>query len=496
MALENDSDAFPTEDEVEPWPYRRRFAGDPPGAFAPCDGDDVFGDEDGGECGDGRECDGARRASIADPSETAVCVDAAERDERAGVGDALGPDDRAGSERPGDCAAGYSYVSLAAPPKKRASEKPVLAACAAIVCVAVAAGVAYFLFTGAGGFRTEKQPETAEVALGPFEDVVACEGAVGPIETIEVAAGVAGVVEEIYVAEGDAVHAGEVVLTVSNDDVSAASAYAQSVYDAAQSAYDAAQESVRAADERWERAAQEVREGKRPIEEMAAFDDELETAYQVEQDAKQALDSAQGALHAATVEAGKCEVRASKSGIVASVGTEPGAYAPSGEALLSIDVFSSFAVRATVPASVAARISVGQTADITFSDIPEAHRSGTVTSIEPCASPEPLDAAADAGGASGQAGESFEVTISLRSQDQRIHAGMQARARIRVGYFEEALLVPSDALVREGDATFAIVARDGSSERVSVTVLGCGEGMCAVEGALSQGDRVVVGAAS
>ncbi len=470
----HDSSAF--DASPEPWPYRHAFSGDYEAGFLDdaCDEQTAAGDVD-----DAREV-------FSGPLDDDLSTEGDALDEG---GDGFGDhsSDARGASRES------SFVPLAHKPAKRASEKPVLIACVAVVAVAAALGAAALFFTGGSFLHAKGEPETVEIEAALYQDAVCADGTVGPIETVDVSAGVSGVIEEMLIAEGDTVAAGDVVARIRNDDLYAASSYAQSEYDACRSAHEAAEEPVRVADERWERAAQEVREGKRPAEEMAAFDDALETARQIEADAAHALESAQNALHDATVAAGGCEVRAPKSGIVAKVGADVGAFAASQDVLVSIDVVSAFAVRATVSGPRASLVSVGQTVDITFSDIPEAQRSGTVMSVE-LASLDGQGQTAAADGQDAAAAETYDVVISLRSQDQRIRPGMQAHVSIHVGDALEAFFIPSTAIVQEGDETYVIRRADGASERVSVTVLGDVSETCAVQGAIVAGDRIVVDA--
>ena len=59
----------------------------------------------------------------------------------------------------------------------------------------------------------------SEVKAGEFNDYIRISGQVHPMTTIQVSPRESGIVEEIVIEEGTSVHAGDVIIRLSNDDL-------------------------------------------------------------------------------------------------------------------------------------------------------------------------------------------------------------------------------------------------------------------------------------
>jgi RND family efflux transporter MFP subunit len=86
----------------------------------------------------------------------------------------------------------------------------------------------------------------------------------------------------------------------------------------------------------------------------------------------------------------------------------------------------------------------------------------------------------------------FPVKVSITNSDGRIAVGMLARVFLPVGAPEDAVIVPKDAIVEQGNQTVLFrVGAEGAVERVQVETGSAAGAWVAVDGDLQPGDRIV-----
>lgn len=88
-------------------------------------------------------------------------------------------------------------------------------------------------------------------------------------------------------------------------------------------------------------------------------------------------------------------------------------------------------------------------------------------------------------------GRIYKVRITLDSRDADLKNGMFARGTIELGRRENAITVPSAAILRDEAGRYVYLAVDGKAVRRDVKVVGEQDGRSTVEG-LSEGDPLVV----
>ena len=183
---------------------------------------------------------------------------------------------------------------------------------------------------------------------------------------------------------------------------------------------------------------------------------DVEDADRAKAEAEASLAQANASRAAAQVVAGRATVRATFDGVVAKRYHNPGdlVEASSGDPVLRVIDPRRLEVVASVPLADVSRIKVGATARVSSapSDAPEARLS--VLS---------LPAAVEPGTA----------TVPVRlgvTGDAAVTAGAPVEVDIQAEQHDDAVLVPVDAIVREGEETAVFVANAGKAERRSVEI--------------------------
>lgn len=229
------------------------------------------------------------------------------------------------------------------------------------------------------------------------------------------------------------------------------------------------------------------------------FTDDLQSKVDAAQQkvtaAQQALDTAKDELEKATSDDEKRVVKAPVAGTVVSV-VDPGtvvadptqpkpADAEEPEPLVELSNLTTITVDVVVDEKDINSIERGQLARLTFADIPDYECAARVEEIVP---------AGDTSENEGEEGKRH-VTLVVPDADSRILPGMKVDATIVTLNEEQALVVPVNVLVMDGDtATVQVLVSEETGEVETRTVtLGENDGTrVAITDGLSEGELVVV----
>jgi RND family efflux transporter MFP subunit len=135
--------------------------------------------------------------------------------------------------------------------------------------------------------------------------------------------------------------------------------------------------------------------------------------------------------------------------------------------------------RASVPSADYGKAKLGATVDVTVDALGGKAVKGTVARLSPLVE---------------ERTRSFEVIVQVRG-DRDLVGGLFARATVKIGRVEGALVVPPSALQRDGATpgeAQAFVVADGKAERKTVTLGVEGADAIQVTSGLRAGDLVVL----
>jgi membrane fusion protein (multidrug efflux system) len=177
------------------------------------------------------------------------------------------------------------------------------------------------------------------------------------------------------------------------------------------------------------------------------------------------------------------QARLSKMRIVApfdgSVGirnVSPGDYVKDGTDLVNLEDVRVLKADFRLPERNLAQISVGQTVEVVADALPGERWQGEIDAINP-----KIDAN----------GRSLEIRARLDNTSGKLRPGMFVRVRVIVGERQNALLVPEEAIVPQGEEFFVYKVVDGEARRVPVKIGVRRAAQVEVVQGLSAGDRVV-----
>jgi HlyD family secretion protein len=167
------------------------------------------------------------------------------------------------------------------------------------------------------------------------------------------------------------------------------------------------------------------------------------------------VEAAQAALDVTRAELARAAIRSPITGTVTKRAINDGeSVDPATPAFEVIDA-SSLDVVANLPAGYLGRVKTGDLAVVRVEPLPDKEFSGGVVQVAPSVDPQTNTVA---------------VRVRLANPDGELKAGIYGNARIAVEIHQNALVVPQEALVVEGDETFVFVPQGGKVEKRKVTV--------------------------
>ena len=194
-----------------------------------------------------------------------------------------------------------------------------------------------------------------------------------------------------------------------------------------------------------------------------------------------ALDVALAQVALAQAQAARMQVRAPFDSMAGIRLVNQGDYVKDGADIVKLDDVSSVWVDFRLPERFLSRIKPGQGVEITLDALPGRKLKAVVGA---------LDSQVDADG------RSVLVRARLANPDGVLRSGMFARARVVFSVREDALVVPEEALVPQGDKQFVVLVMPGEkgpvSKRVEARVGQRVAGKAELLSGVSDGDTVVL----
>lgn len=199
----------------------------------------------------------------------------------------------------------------------------------------------------------------------------------------------------------------------------------------------------------------------------------------------QALDEAQSQLQAARAAQALAQARLDKTQIKAPYdGTlglrqaSVGDYLSAGQNIVNLEVLDPLKVDFRIPQKAVAQVRLGQTVEITLDTYPGERFRGEIYAINPR-----LD----------EAGRSQAIRAHIANDDRRLRPGQFVRVSVILDVRPDALVIPEEAVMPQGDKLLVNLLVDDKVERREVTLGKRFDGLVEVREGL-QGDETIISA--
>lgn len=326
------------------------------------------------------------------------------------------------------------------------------------------------LLTAAGCGRNESGTvaiTTATADNQELETTLAFSGVLVPVQTADIASAISGKVVSLGPNVGSAVKAGDILIRLDTDTLSAQLAQAQAGLQSAEAAAESvgsqaslARINLEAAQKLYDRTKALFDSGVVAQSQMDDVTDKLNIAQnQFENASGPARDQAQAAISTARaniknlqVQIDNATIRSPLDGILTTRSVNVGQVVSPGVAVISIVDLSTLKLKSTVTQDLLPLLSVGREMDITVDSYPDSRFKGTIASIGPIAV---------------NTGEVFPLEVALKN-DGGLTAGLSARAAMITKI--KGIVVPSSSVVRGDGESYVFVIKDNTASKRVVRV--------------------------
>ena len=197
---------------------------------------------------------------------------------------------------------------------------------------------------------------------------------------------------------------------------------------------------------------------------------------QAKDEAENNLKVGEAALALANARLAKTEIKAPFSGVIGLRSISVGDYVKEGADMVNLESIDALKVDFRVPEIYLKQVSVGQTLQVTLDALPGKIYEGKVFAINPL-----VDAA----------GRAIVIRAQVKNTDTALRPGMFARVRLFTKTVEDALVLPEQALVPQGEDQYVFRVVDGKANRVKVVTGQRRDGMVEIVEGVAVGDLVV-----
>lgn len=164
-------------------------------------------------------------------------------------------------------------------------------------------------------------------------------------------------------------------------------------------------------------------------------------------------------------------------GVIRELDVRTGMTVMAGQTLARVNGLTTVWLDVAVPEAEAQAVRVGQKAEASFAAFPGVTLYGRVTDILPDVN---LDT------------RTLKVRVELPNRQQRLRPGLTARVRLAAETAQEALFVPTEAVIRSGKRDLVMLAeKDGRYRPVEVKTGREVDGKTAILDGLTEGQQVV-----
>jgi membrane fusion protein, multidrug efflux system len=185
---------------------------------------------------------------------------------------------------------------------------------------------------------------------------------------------------------------------------------------------------------------------------------------------------AQASHDLASAKLTKLEIKAPFSGTVGLRSVSVGDYIRDGQDIANLEALDPLKVDFRVPEIFLKQVASGQSLQVNLDAFPNQAFEGKVLAINPL-----LDAN----------GRSIVIRAVVKNADARLRPGMFARVRLLVSDVQEAMTIPEQALLPQGEEFYVFRVADGRALRVKVDIGQRREGVVEVLRGIAKDDVIV-----
>lgn len=297
----------------------------------------------------------------------------------------------------------------------------------------------------------------------PVKQSVQLPGYVESPNSSVLASEIGGLVTELRVREGDRVTKGQALVTLRTTSLTLR--------------LNAAEARLKEALARRKMAERDLERSRRLMESKTISQQALDGS-QYEFDAWQGrIETLRAEISSIQFDIRRSSIRAPFNGVVVSRHTEVGQWSDVGDAVLEVLSTDTLEIHVDAPEKYFGDLVVGAEVQVTFDSLPGQEYEAHVRAVIPRADKQ---------------AHTFPVKLRLKEPNEKIGVGMLARATFPLGQSYPGILVPKDAIVRQGPMTMVyLINGDNAVTPVPVTAVAAMGLWSVIDGEISPGAKVI-----
>jgi len=197
---------------------------------------------------------------------------------------------------------------------------------------------------------------------------------------------------------------------------------------------------------------------------------------QARDEAENSLKVMEASVALAAARLAKMEIRAPFSGLIGLRSVSIGDYVKEGQDMVNLESIDPLKVDFRVPEIYLKQVQVGQKLEVSLDALPGRKYEGTVSAINPL-----VDAA----------GRAIVIRAQVRNADTALRPGMFARVKLLTKDERDALVLPEQALVPQGEEQYVFRVVDGKAQRTKVELGQRRDGRVEVVKGVAPGETIV-----
>lgn len=331
--------------------------------------------------------------------------------------------------------------------------------------------------TDSGTDQERLQPvAVASVMNRPISDELSFAGLITPFMEVNLSPKVMGRVSSVNVEVGQRVKQGETLLTIEQTDFYTGLRQAEASLESARANSIQAETNYENARINYHRHEQLFKQGAVSQGQLEAAKGQLAAAESGYRANQAMINQAEALLEKARSDFSNTVITAPFSGVVAKRMVDPGEMVSQQTPVITLIRDEPLLVRVNLPENVVTRVAVNQQVDIYVGATGKTYR-GVVKTLAPQAD---------------QTTKAFAAEVRLDKVGQEVKPGMVAELRIKTRQVDNALVVPTDALLDQDSGFGVFVVENGIARYRKVTTGLVSQGHTQVVSGLKPGETVVV----
>ncbi|MFZ5642997.1 MAG: efflux RND transporter periplasmic adaptor subunit [Bacillota bacterium] len=318
--------------------------------------------------------------------------------------------------------------------------------------------------------------EVATVVSRPFGEELSVAGTVSPFAEATVSPKISGRVVAVHATIGQRVSQGQALLTVDQTDYQVALRTAEANLSSARANSIQAETSYENAKINYQRTEELFNQGAVAKAQLEAAELQLATAETGYRANLAQIQQCDAALDKARTDYDNTVVASPFSGVVAQRTADVGEMVSPQTPVFTVIQDKPLLVKVNLSESTVMQVTLNQKVDILVAATGKTYQ-GTVSAVAPQAD---------------QNTKAFAAEITLDNPGEEVKSGMVADLRLTTRKVDNALVVPTDALLEKDNGSAIFVVEGDIAKERKVTTGMVGQGYTQVASGLNEGELVVV----